>query len=464
MIISTDESKTNFVFRFSYNPVLIQAIKDTLRGRKWNQEEKVWTVPLNASSIEQVESFADEWGFALSEDARLAIAMRSINAERREVLSSAIESDYQVQGLARPLMPHQSAAVLYGKQTISKGRGLIIADEPGLGKSASSLALAHEFNAWPMLIVCLSSLKLNWLNEVKMVLPDKSVLVITAASGKNKKLVKTHPNVISPQDYMAVKPYADIVIVNYDIVRDITENPNSQSNFDRYICEPGTLTEYLVENLKHKTIVFDEGHVLSNYKSKQSRAAKKLAARKQIRLLLTGTPVVNKPDDLVTQLSIIGQLDAFGGFDYFRDMYCGKTRDGGVHQVQPDTLVELHNTMRQTCYIRRVKTEVIKSLPEKLYATQIFELDNQRAYSKKFNEFMDDSSLHAHGRGIVEIDSLKELVALGKMKSVVEWIETTFIASKTKLIIFAWHKSVQDELYKSIPNAARLQFDRVRVA
>jgi SWI/SNF-related matrix-associated actin-dependent regulator of chromatin subfamily A-like protein 1 len=442
MLIELNNNKTHFVIHFKYNPQLVDAVKSKLPGRRFDGDNKNWTVPVNPSSIPVIKEFAEEWGFKLSAEAANAAEIADEANKARAKLSASYEIDdtYQVKGLAHPLMGHQSIGVLYGKQVISAGHGLFIADDPGLGKSLEGIAITQEFNGWPMVVVCPAKLKLNWLNEVKKWTPDKTALVIAAGKSKND-------NVMSPDEFMAMQPDADCVIVNYELIRSAYENPESKSTFDKYILREGSLADFLASKFGYKTIIFDEGHVLANYKSIQTRSARILARRRKIKIILTGTPVINKPQDLITQLSVIGQLESMGGFNYFRERYCGE----GTLNPQPQNLIELHERLRETCYIRRTKKDVLKYLPEKMYADVVFEMENSKNYSNAFSDMVTGSDHKKKASfQLTEVDELKRLAALTKMDGVIEWIKNNFIDTKQKLVIFAYHIEIQDELYKRL--------------
>jgi len=458
MLLTLDPDEREFYFVFSFNEDIKNDLKESLPGRQW-EGNSTWSVPITPTSIPLVFAFADKWGFKISDEAKHASSIYENAVTKRKATSGAVDVPVEItiKGIQGELMGHQKAAVAYARQTISKGRGLIIADEPGLGKTCESLAIVEDQNAYPVLIICPAKLKLNWKNEIERWLPNRSVIVISAGK-KSKK--ENDESLITPAEYMELCPMSDFVVVNYDIVRDVEINPHSTSNFDKYIVPEGTLSHTLINAFNPTSVIFDEGHVISNYKSAQTRTAKKIAARRKVRLLLTGTPVVNKPQDLLSQLTAIGQLEALGGFNFFREKYCGVTDFNP--KGSPSNLIELHDRLTETCYIRRTKKDVLKFLPEKMYAEVVFANDNKKGYTIALANLLDGGDHKQMSSGMTEVDAMKEQAALGKMDGVVEWAEKNFIDSNTKLVIFAWHKSIQKELFtrlSAITSCARLSAD-----
>ncbi len=111
-------------------------------------------------------------------------------------LSAATDASLDVPGLGGELKPFQRAGVSY----LLSQRRAFLADEQGLGKTIEALATLEADGAYPAVVVCPASLKLNWLRELERWLPHRTAEV----------LVGTGPP--------GLPAGADITIVNYDIV------------------------------------------------------------------------------------------------------------------------------------------------------------------------------------------------------------------------------------------------------
>ncbi|MGI9100656.1 MAG: SNF2-related protein [Solirubrobacteraceae bacterium] len=94
--------------------------------------------------------------------------------EEMEELSTGTVGQTAVEGVAATLRPFHGAAVQYAL----RARRTFLADEPGLGKTLQALASVEAAGAFPALIVCPASLRLNWLREAGQWLPDRSARAV----------------------------------------------------------------------------------------------------------------------------------------------------------------------------------------------------------------------------------------------------------------------------------------------
>ena len=266
-VVSTD-GKEHFEIRFDYEPSLVAAVK-ALPGRKYEAVGRYWRVP--GSSADRVLEFATKLGFEMTIDAGRLVEVRQKTIEQ----SSAFESNFEVEGLGGTLRPFQKAGVEY----ILKSKRCFVADEMGLGKTVEALAALEAANAFPALVVCPASLKLNWKREADKWLPQRTNSVMSGDGAK-----------------------ADITIINYDVLK----------KFEAELLER-----------RFKAVIYDESHMVKNSKARRTKLATKLAKGVPYRLCLTGTPVLNRPNELLSQLSLLGRLDEFGGFWEFAKRYCG---------------------------------------------------------------------------------------------------------------------------------------------
>ena len=116
----------------------------------------------------------------------------------------------------------------------------------------------------------------------------------------------------------------------------------------------------------------DESHYCKNPRAKRTQAVRKLAesvVRGGLRVALTGTPVLNHAEELISQLRIIGRLDEFGSGARFSRQFQGVL-----------TEERLHWHLRRSCFVRRLKSEVLPQLPAKRRVVVPVALDNEREY------------------------------------------------------------------------------------
>jgi intein/homing endonuclease len=287
----------------------------------------------------------------------------------------------------------------------------------------------------PAVVVCPASLKLNWLRECEKFLedcPENSAVIL---SGRNPEKVQ-----------------AGILIINYDIL------------------------DAWVEYLKPRAVIGDEAHYIKNSKAARSKAFKKICKKAEAILLLTGTPVLNRPIELFNILNILAPHE-FNNYIAFGKRYCaGHQREvvvrGGGRRLIWDFsgrshLDELNLRLKSTVMIRRLKKDVLTDLPPKRIAVIPVEITNAESYLKAEEDFIewlmekvrdgvyDGKRLSAalKAEAMVKIEYLKQIAALGKLKPAVEWIQD-FLESGEKLVVFAHHREIINRLAKEFPGCA----------
>jgi DNA polymerase III delta prime subunit len=170
------------------------------------------------------------------------------------------------------LMPHQAQVVA---AAAAGHRTFLLADQPGLGKTASALLAAQAANAYPLLAVVPNVVKTNWAREVGLWTPSRSATVI-------------HGN------GETINGFADIVIVNYEVL-------------DRHVDWIG--------EFGFRGMVVDEAHFIKNKTSQRSRHVLELADRVRSRtarpllMALTGTPLINDVEDFRAIWQFLGWID-----------------------------------------------------------------------------------------------------------------------------------------------------------
>lgn len=432
--------------RFPMDDALKNALRRAVPGVHWDQRLRSWLTPVNAWYIGRVLAFAEEHGFHVSGSVHAAKAQENAIAEARMALSVAKDADLHVRGLGGELRPFQRAGVAY----IAEAKRVILADDMGLGKTIEILAAIQHLNAYPALVLCPASMKWKWAMEARAWLPGRTVTVLEGRTA-----------------YEGQAPYrADIVIANYDILRLNGDEPY------------GHMVPLL--GVAFRFVACDESHYLKNPKAQRTRAALALAREAEYVVLASGTPITNRPSEILSQLRIADRLDDLGGWWHLATRYCGAFRGRyGLEMGQPRHLDELNERLRQTCYIRRTKDEVLKDLPPRTRSLVPVDLTNRSEYvqaevdavawfaarateeadflasiadlppeereAAKRERAQEAAERAARAEALARIAALRRLVGTGKIEAAKEWIED-FLESGEKLVVFGWHREVVNAL------------------
>lgn len=345
-----------------------------------------------------------------AEAAEAAAAIRASRATEAEPIAEVAAV------LGGTLEPFQWAGVRY----VLEARRAFLADEQGLGKTVEALAALEADDAFPAVVVCPASLKLNWQRETARWLPHRSVAVV--------------------EGRVAVPPRADVVILNYEIVAAQRE---------------------ALARRRPRALVLDESHYCKNPQAKRTRAARRLAESlppDALRLALTGTPVLNHAEELISQLRVLGRLEDFGSGARFKQQFRG-----------PLTEERLHWHLRRRCFVRRRKSEVLPQLPEKRQVVVPVALSNAREYKLAEDDViawlreqpLDLSELNAkiaatlRAQRLAQLGTLQRLAARGKLAAALAWIHD-FLESGEPLVLFARHVEVQQAVLERFPDALHL--------
>jgi len=273
----------------------------SLPGASWSPKEQVWRAPLSWTTCLALRStFRDGLtvGPNLTEWATNELNTR-INPSNafRELETADGDED---------LFPHQRAGV----QFLKTARRALLADEPGLGKTAQAIRALKAIQdsgeeVFPALIVCPNTLKKNWAREFGRWWPGVKTQVIKGTSAQRKKQFESG---------------ADVYIINWESLRSHSRLSGYGSIALVHCKACGGLNEAVTETrcevhprelnaIDFKAVVADEIHRSKDPKSKQSRALWSATGDAEIRFALTGTPIANNVVDLWSILHWLSPKD-----------------------------------------------------------------------------------------------------------------------------------------------------------
>ncbi len=345
--------------------------------------------------------------------------------------------------------PYQREGIEYG---LAKKR-LIIGDEPGLGKTLQSIGIVDTANAYPCLVICPSSLKINWQREFGK-FTDKSALVLDNA-------------VRTTWPYLLKMGMHHVAIVNYESLRkyfvwDINGRTGSNGNSGKGNQSFRLKDVVFCPQIRmFKSVIIDESHRVKDPSAQQTIFTKGITTGKEWVILLSGTPVVNRPEDLVAQLSIMGRLQEFGGRTQFMVDYCIDPKAKKAEPAVP--LSVLSRKLYDTCMIRREKAKVLPQLPDKTRIDLYVDIDNApeynlaaadlAAYLQQYTECTDwEIRRKMRMEALVRFMTLRRLATLGKVAQATDFIRT-FLENGKKLIVFCSLHEIVDGLVKAFPGA-----------
>lgn len=232
------------------------------------------------------------------------------------------------------LMRHQARFVAAAKEG---HRSFLLADEPGLGKTAQALLAAQAARAYPLLVVAPNVVKVNWAREAARWTPGRTVAVVQG-------------------DAEEIDGFSDIVIVNYEVL-------------DRHV---GWMRKH-----GFKGMVVDEAHFIKNAESKRSKhvlqISKSILERNSeaLMLALTGTPLINDIDDFRTIWQFLGWTDAKGP----KAKLAAKLEAMELTPMDKAFYFEARRAVIDMGIVRRRKQDVASDIPARRIADLPVELE-----------------------------------------------------------------------------------------
>jgi SWI/SNF-related matrix-associated actin-dependent regulator 1 of chromatin subfamily A len=318
-----------------------------------------------------------------------------------------------------------------GIKFLLKNKKCILADDMGLGKTYQSIVAALECGAERVLIICPSSLKINWMREIQNFCDDVSII-----SG----------NYWNP---------ARFTIINYDILKNFHTVAEKNKEYEDW-----ELMRDIVD-FKPDLLILDEAHYVKNHKSKRGGILKDLSKNFGCDRvwLLTGTPIANRPMDYYNLLSIIDS-PITNNWVHYAKTYCEgmRFRKGGKYvwvTKGASNLDELAAKTKRTI-LRRKKEEVL-DLPEKLITPVYVELQNVDGYKSVWEDYLEKRRLEGKkgnpARDLVEMTLLRTFIAMETVPYSIEKAEEALELNK-KVIIFCNFNDEMDAFLNHFGNKA----------
>lgn len=409
--------------RFPYHPGWVAAIK-RLKVRAFDPEDRSWVVP---------ERLAPDLLATLAAVEAPEDALEILRAIAGEALSRLAAADVRaveayervVPGLAQRypgLFKHQREGIEFLLRPRPM-RGALLADDMGLGKTRQALIAAHEAHPHGrILIVCPASLKHNWAREIHAVLGAQDVSVLGSDEG-----------------------LARWTIVNYDRLR----KHQAELSAESWAC-----------------LILDEAHYLKNRHSQRSllvlggehRPRKRgklppgrvrgLVERAERVILLTGTPITNRPLDLFALLRAMGHPLGDDLLSYALRYCAAFQTEWGWDMKGASHLDELHERLSDVL-LRRSKDEVL-DLPPKLRTYLPVEVD-LAAYRKVWLDYVQKLARRKRRMPrallLAEVAKLRHAAAVAKVPAAIAHVEAV-LETGEKVVVFTCHTAVVEALIR----------------
>ena len=341
------------------------------------------------------------------------------------------------------LYQFQKDGINFGIQR--KGR-FLLADEMGVGKSiqAIGVALLYKEN-WPVLIICPSSLKLVWRDEIMKWIPDIN---------KDKINIQVFKSSKDP-----FKNGEKFYIMSYDLTTKL-EKKIIEKNFN--------------------FIIADEAHYLKSPDAKRTKCLIPIIQTSKRVLLLTGTPILSRPVELYPLLTML-RPDLFHNFKAFGVRYCNPKKNFYGTDWTGSSFAKELNYILKNIMIRRLKKDVMSQLPPKkrqkveittdpkvikqitainINSENLFQKLEEINSNPNSNIIYDEDESKDSSENIINLfNKVYILSAEAKIQGVKDYIHY-LLDNKCKFLVFAHHKIMLDALEEEV---IKMKIDYIRI-
>jgi SNF2 family DNA or RNA helicase len=351
--------------------------------------------------------------------------VRVVAPQWHQRVSAAISSEYQLREYQV-----EGAAWIASRISVARGGGVVLADDPGLGKTVQTIAAVTAANVFPLIIICPTSIKSKWRSEFN----------------------KFSASIMRPSDFQILEKrrgpiYATkVTILNSHILRHREQD---------------------LMRLKARCLVIDEAHDFKEFRPRpghRAAVATRLAESIGRTILLTGTPVMNRIREMWRLLYMCDSTE-WRNYEDFHARYVRAPTDEEKAVEQPyksvvtsagrvERVDELR--VRAAPYmLRRKKGEVEKDMPPKTRQSITVQLDTLSMHQYRLAEsdikswfkkrgLLAKAEAASKALALVKLTHLRHMAAMGKLREAVpDYLKKWFGGSKPEpLVIFAYHSDV----------------------
>lgn len=269
---------------------------------------------------------------------------REIVKNIKDIDEVKFEEPEELKGVLRS---YQKTGFSWLKTLEKYGFGGILADDMGLGKTVQIIALLldeKKNTGKTSIVVCPSSLYINWEKEINRFSSNMKTLIISGNAEQRENLIK------NVTDY-------DVVITSYDLLK---------RDIEQY------------KDISFKYVIADEAQYVKNNNTKNAKALKEL--KSEVRFALTGTPIENSLAELWSIFDFImpGYLYSYKKFkDEFETVIIKENDNATMEKLQ---------RLVAPFILRRIKKEVLKELPDKTEQIMYSKMDEEQ--QKLYNSYL----------------------------------------------------------------------------
>lgn len=436
----TADAKGGWLVRTPYVAAFVEGLKAAVpcQARRWQADSKCWWIADEAATT-IATLIKTSWP---TFEAPAGIAGAVERVAQAKVLATATTSTEQIQLPGGQLYAYQVAGV----QALELRGSMLIADDMGLGKTAQAIAyvLRDRAHRMPVLCVVPKAVKFNWARQWAKW--SGSTVTMAIVEGNDVRPCTNDGERLRRNgkvEQLVGGLVPEVLIINYDLLK-------------RH--------QQVLQQINWQVIVLDESHMIKESKSARSAAAAAVAAKIPHRVLLTGTPMLNRPRELWHQLHVLDP-QAWAKFTSYAYRYCDPKQVWTGRKMVTSfdgasCLDELNDRLLGSYMVRRRKVDVLRDLPAKRsWSTSLDVTDEQRAeYDAAARDYATWAEEHGtvvneYAEALQRLTALRVLAVKAKCQAAVEHIQTWRESTSEQCVVWGHHHAALDHVAKALTDA-----------
>lgn len=374
----------------------------------------------NPANCRDLEWFTSRYPLSIDPEDALSQGARS-HVDRIARLDRILDTKYRPREFGLEISPRDYQR--RGAELLLTNGNLLLADEVGLGKTATAICTMTEPDTLPALVVTLAHLPKQWEREINRFAPDLDTHVIKKSS------------VYELPRMMGRTP--DVLIVSYHKLAGWWP----------------VLAEYC------HSVVFDEVQELRHAGTSKYVSATEIAKRMKYRLGLSATPIYNYGGEIHTVMEVLAP-GALGSFEEFTREWCKDSFDPRKAKIKDPVAFGSH-LREQHLMLRRTRSDVGRELPALMRLTHTVECDRAAlnkidGAAKELASIILDSGPSERGAKMHAAEEfntlLRQATGIAKAPYVAAFVRM-LVESGERVVLYGWHRAVYElwaELFKDL--------------
>lgn len=361
--------------------------------------------------------FLQRYPMKVTPAAYLRERAKAYRAQSQRLLS-IVDGHYEPRAFSMAIPPREYQRV--AAETTLQAGALLLADDLGLGKTASAIAVITEPVARPALVVTLTHLPQQWAAEIAKFAPGLRVHILKTGQPYDLTKEKRGRQVVDV-------PFPDVIIANY----------HKLSGWADVLAG------------KVRGAFFDECQELRHMGSSKYEAAKHIADAAEVRMGLSATPIFNYGSEIYNVTKVLKPM-ALGTYEEFVREWCHAAGYDGKHRIRDPKAFGVY-MREQALMLRRTRRDVGRELPPVIPIPHQIDSDEEplarvEGAAAELARIILTQGGQRRGEKLQAAEELswrlRQATGIAKAPHVADFVRMIVESTGEKVLLSGWHREV----------------------